>query len=206
MLIIIDGYNILKRVFSRIRGKLDKQREELLSYLAFYKDQKREHDITVVFDGGGSSHALREIYKGIVVVYSGVKRSADEWILDYIERHKEFSMLLITEDRALVVGARSLSKNIDTMSPRPFYEMIRNIITQEVASSISSPSETILKYDRAEDEDIVEELQSAALDLLMKEVEMEAYSKEEEPKKMRISSSHKASKQERKKLQKLRKI
>ena len=63
MIIIIDGYNLLKQVFPRVKRKLDKQRKKFISQLGYYKKQKLEtiKDIIVVFDGGFFNHATREI-------------------------------------------------------------------------------------------------------------------------------------------------
>ena len=73
MIILIDGYNLLKQVFPHIRGKLDAQRKFFVQQLGFYKHKKAKDikDIIVVFDGGQLSHATREVWDGIVVIFSG---------------------------------------------------------------------------------------------------------------------------------------
>ena len=82
MRIIIDGYNLIRRVpeLREIdRADLEEARESLLRELSAYRSGKG-HRITVVFDGAGSVHlgGSREKVAGITVVYSAQGRSADQ--------------------------------------------------------------------------------------------------------------------------------
>ena len=104
MIVIIDGYNLLKQVFYKVKGKLDAQRKHFIKQLGHYKSKKGDgiKEIIVVFDGGHFRHATREIHSGIVVVFSGQKSSADQWIAEYVEKHKGKEFLLVSKDRELI--------------------------------------------------------------------------------------------------------
>ena len=102
MIVIIDGYNLLKQIFPGVKHTLDKQRTAFIQQLAYYKSKKPQiSEIIVVFDAGPSNHATRTVKSGIVVIFSGVKSSADNWILHFVERNKGKELLVVTLDRAL---------------------------------------------------------------------------------------------------------
>ena len=41
MILVIDGYNLLRHLFLKEKGKLDKQRKQLIRNLGFYKKKKK---------------------------------------------------------------------------------------------------------------------------------------------------------------------
>ena len=99
MILVIDGYNLLKQIFPGIKESLEKQRLQFIRQLSYYKSKKTDiKDIVVVFDAGPSSHATREVRSGIVVVYSGQKtfRSSPQSqspITNFINRTSIFLLL-----------------------------------------------------------------------------------------------------------------
>ncbi len=149
MIVIIDGYNLLKQVFYKIKGKLDKQREQLVMELGFYKSKKSPEikEIVVVFDGGLLRHADRQTHNGIVVVFSGQRQSADDYILDFVERNKNKEILLVSKDNEL--KKRCSKFNVDAVDVFDFYDIVKNTILNEVESEFQRGAvDSIHKYER----------------------------------------------------------
>ncbi len=132
MIVIIDGYNLLKQVIPS-GGKgvdLERQRLQFIRQLACYKAYKVAdiQDIIVVFDAGPSNHAVRVVKQGIIVVYSGTRSTADDWILDYLTRHKGIQALVITLDRALREGC--VQRGADWLSVYDFYSILQKVLLE----------------------------------------------------------------------------
>lgn len=169
MIIIVDGYNLLKHLFHRVKGKLDKQRQQLIKELGFYKKKKGKiTEIVLVFDGGRESRATREILSGITVVFSGQQNSADDWIAEYVARHKDKEIILITRDRELI----SRSGGVTPLNVADFYDIVQNELLDEVGTEMQVRSEgAIEKY---------EDGKSEALDIFMEQAPVEVYEKKDE--------------------------
>ena len=43
MVLLIDGYNLLRNIFHKQKGKLDKQRKDLIQQLSYYKKKKNQN-------------------------------------------------------------------------------------------------------------------------------------------------------------------
>ena len=121
VLIIIDGYNLLRSIFYREKGKLDKERKQLVKILGRYKRLKNI-DIMIVFDGGDGLYAYREVRNGVVVVFSGHKKNADDWIYEYIKHHRPAFTLLISKDKELI--ERTSKFDVDSINPDDFYDIV----------------------------------------------------------------------------------
>lgn len=103
MIIVVDGYNVLKREIPSINVSYQ-QRVQFLAKLSRYNQQKG-HEIIVVFDGGESSWPSVMQQKHVTVVYSGKQRTADDYIKDYIIRNAHKDLLLVSSDRELNIIA-----------------------------------------------------------------------------------------------------
>jgi hypothetical protein len=178
MIIVVDGYNLLKHVFHRVKGRLDKQRKQLIKELGFYKKKKSKlSEIVLVFDGGRESRATREILSGITVIFSGQQESADDWIVEYVELHKEQVIILVTRDRELI--SRCKSENLESSAGEvtplnvvDFYDIVQNELLKEIGTEMQVRSEgAVKKY---------EDGKSEALDILMEQASVEAYEKKDE--------------------------
>ena len=136
MIIVIDGYNLLKAIFPRVKGKLDKQRDQLIRQLGFYKKQKSDTSkgIVLVFDGGRISRATREVRAGVVVIFSGQKMSADDWIIDYVERNQDKELMLVTRDRGLIAQCRK--HNVEVLKVMDFYHIMQTRLLEGVESDL----------------------------------------------------------------------
>jgi len=177
MVVLIDGYNLLRQIFSKVKGKLDKQREQLIKQLAYYKSKKANdiREIIVVFDGGLLNHATREIRSGIVVVFSGQRQSADEWLLHYIEKHKNEELLLVSLDRELILQAEK--HKIPSLGVFDFYRLLQDALQNDVEKIFSKKpaSGDLIKYkhdDKYNSDKFEEKIEAKALDLLMEEASL----------------------------------
>lgn len=131
MILLIDGYNVLKQAFPGSKNVLDKQRAAFINQLAYYKLKKVATitDIVVVFDAGPLLHATREIRGGVVVIFSGQKSSADDWIAQYAEKHRNKDILLISSDRKL--GDVCQRYGVKTMPAQEFYAIVRDVLSHD---------------------------------------------------------------------------
>jgi len=179
MIIVIDGYNLLKAIFPREKGRLNKQRDKLIRQLGFYKKQKSDtiKQIVIVFDGGRISRATREIIGGIVVVFSGQKQSADDWIVDYVDRNKEKELMLVSRDRELIQNCKK--RNVEVLKVLDFYSIMQERLLEGVEQDLiggKEGAESIKKYNRSKNGDI----ESEALDILMENAPLDSYEKEDD--------------------------
>jgi hypothetical protein len=217
LIIIIDGYNLLKQIFPKVKGKLDKQRKQFIELLGFYKKKKTKEikEIIVVFDGGFFRHAEREIKLGVVVVFSGQKSSADEWILNYVQNNKEKQILLVSMDRELI--SKSNRFKVDNIKVFDFYKIIQNtVLVDELSGFYDKNMQDFLykfedKLDGFQDvQDGFEHKDNKALDLLMKQYSfgIETVSKDDSYKELnsRKSKGQKLSKKEKTIYKKIKKL
>lgn len=148
MIILIDGYNVLKKLFSHVQGKLDRHKLLLAKQLAVYKSNKNGliKEIILVFDGGEAHHATREIRSSIVVMHAGQKSSADDWIVAYAEKNKGKEMVLVSQDRALVLLCELYG--VVSMTVDDFYSTLQANIEQAkyVSSNNAESGGPIHKY------------------------------------------------------------
>lgn len=175
MILLIDGYNLLKQVFCHVKGKLDKQRKQLVKELGFYKHKKEDiKDIIVVFDGGLFNHATREIKHGVVVIFAGQKQSADDWILHHIEKNKNREFLLVSMDRELKQKAGKFG--VDSINVFDFYKLLQSCLQDDVEKLFTPVGDGELKKHSHDKVDIFEnceqKVDTEALDLLMEEASL----------------------------------
>lgn len=105
MVIVVDGYNVLKKVVHA--GDIsERQRANFLKILASYARRKK-HSIIVVFDGGPYEWPFRDQEHGVSVVYSGRNETADDYIIQLLEEKRTHDLLLISSDRLLNSHASS---------------------------------------------------------------------------------------------------
>lgn len=119
MLVILDGYNLLKQVF-HTSSLNESERNSALTRIAARARVKKYH-VLVVFDGYHAEYAPRTVYGTTTVVYSGARRSADEYIIEYVRAIREHC-IVVTGDRALAQAIRS--HRCEIMSPHLYWETI----------------------------------------------------------------------------------
>ncbi len=203
MIIIIDGYNLLRAMHFREKGKLTRERTQLVAELGQYK-AVRGHDIIIVFDAGPALHATREVKNGVVVMFSGQKSNADDWILEYVKREREKEKLLISRDRSLV----DMCKNYGTeqLDPEVFYKRVHEVVSAQVAAGLKARKRhgSLEKFD---DEHTIETgVDREALDAAMIEASRGVQPDDESGEHERPGKSEKVKKKEKKRAKILDKL
>jgi predicted RNA-binding protein with PIN domain len=127
MIIVIDGYNLLKNWYSNSSFHDEKERYAFLHKIARY-GKKKHHKMVVVFDGGLYEWPYKEKIAGITVLYSA-RESADEIIMQYLEDHKNKDILLVSSDHELNLFASHL--NIISIGSTDFVPLITDALQRE---------------------------------------------------------------------------
>ncbi len=195
MIIVIDGYNVLKQVIYD-RKITSFERGQFIAQLGRYA-RRRGNKIIVVFDGGPSDWLLKEKQHGIQVVYSGVHESADEYIKRYLQEHKAYDLLLVTTDRELNAWGDRLE--IPSIDSHDFYQVVQYILKQQGVKPTKDTRDTVKLADQERSE----------IDQLMEEASQVIPIKAEDIGAQKIdrkSPAKKMSKKERKLLEKLKKL
>jgi predicted RNA-binding protein with PIN domain len=209
MKVIIDWYNLLRFIFAGEKGHLTKQREYFVKQLGYYKNKKSDiTELIVVFDAGPFRHATREIKNGVIIVFSGQKSNADDYIVNYLESHKSNDISVISNDNKLVekcerVGAVCINCSV-------FYSLMqKSLYTQEHAQENTSSVQKYENFSREGEEDTsFEKIDSKMYDLMMEQASENIDKKEKDSCKKNIKneSSGNLSRKEKKIWRKLKKL
>lgn len=191
MLLLLDGYNILKKI-KHPSFISDAERKNFIKKLNNYAHQKKL-SLLVVFDGGPFVWPLQEKISAMTsVVYSGTRQSADDYIKNYIEQHKNNDILLISSDRELITHARRNS--INSLDSHTFSQFLDSMESPQLTQKTSQ--EHAQKLTTASTQE---------LDELMQRFKVAA-PKQEHSEQKKKSSAESLSKEERKLLQKIKKL
>ncbi len=127
MIILVDGYNLLKQ---RDPGAYieDSARDQFIRLLGAYH-KRRDHHIMLIFDGGPMPWPVQETKAGIIVVYAGYGKSADDYIKYYIAEHHKADLLLVSSDREL--GLWASKYDIASINSLSFYDIIVDTAAHE---------------------------------------------------------------------------
>ena len=196
MIIIIDGYNLLRAMFPKIEGKLLEQRGQLIKSLAIYKKRKG-HEILLVFDAGPFGHSSRELHDGVVVIFAGQGKTADDYIVGYVKEHSEKEKLLVSNDKQL--RSRCSKYNIDNIDANVFEQKIEDVLLMDIVKELDS-KDNVIKYSREG------EIENEALDILIEQAGIDSYNKEDFEDNYRNSNSKTRSKKEKRLERKLGKL
>lgn len=102
MKVIIDGYNLMYRM--EVTGTLEQKREKMLEALAEFLTVNPS-DMIVVFDGKNNPSTQRgkEVKHGIKIFYSAQGETADDYIMEMIEKRtgKAKLHLIVSSDREI---------------------------------------------------------------------------------------------------------
>lgn len=186
MHIIIDGYNVLKQALGS-KMIAEGQRRAFIALLGRYS-QKKNHTITIVFDGGPDAWPSQEKDHGIIVCYVGIKHTADDLIKKALVQKPH--VLLVTSDNELKAAAKHGTMLMDSLD---FYALVK----QELAPKTKLPAGTVLKTSRDE---------NPLVDELMRKDSQPIYKEQTQEQQERRSKSQTPSKKERAYLQKLKKL
>jgi predicted RNA-binding protein with PIN domain len=207
MILVIDGYNVLKQLFPGLKNNLDQQKSALIRQLAYYKHKKGAEiqEVILVFDAGPSSHASRTIKSDIVIMYSGTKSTADDWIINYISRNRNQEIMLITRDRALREACQQMGT--DALGGEEFYRILQESLLDQ--KSPQNRETGLEKYEPILDEAGSDWLNPEALDILMEQSSLQMPGEkadDHERHHSRKSPSQIPTKKERRLLAKIKKI
>src|SRR6266404_6481136 len=120
MIIVVDAYNLLRSVPPYKKTVTDKERAQFIAKLSLY-GRRKGHKIVIVFDGGPHEWPFKENMKTVVVVYSGIHESADDYIKEYIDAHHTKDLLLVSSDAELNRWAERL--NIPSIDSATFFQL-----------------------------------------------------------------------------------
>ena len=157
MIILVDGYNLLKKVLEDTFIS-EKQRAAFVNLMGKYS-RKRGHKIIVVFDAGPCKYPLTEKDHGVTVIYSGEHQSADDIIMKFVQEHENKNILVVTEDREIIRAAEQC--NEDAVAPKTFYDKVKaafNVSDKVMKEKLSG----IVKLTETEDEDLDALMREAA--------------------------------------------
>lgn len=193
MIIVIDAYNMLRSVPPHGRKVTENERQQFLNQLATYA-KKKKHKLVVVFDAGPYEWPHKERYRGIYTIYSGVNRSADDYIKEYLEKQKTGDLLLVSSDHDLILWAQQF--DIPSIGAFHFYQLMKEAIKPGMQVGPEEDGE-LIKLGQAADE----------VDALMQEAsEVVPIKSEDLVLGNRQSAKKKSSKKERALLKKLKKL
>ncbi len=189
MKLLIDGYNLLKKI-KKTSYITDSERNKFLKQLNNYAHQKKL-SIIIVFDGGPFNWPQHEKMSSVVeVIYSGAQQNADTYIKQYLDEHANKELLLISSDRELVNYAHN--HNVISLDSYTFSELLYH---NQSLPKIATHKEPLRKLT----------IQSTPeLDILMEQLKVPT--KTTEDRKRERGKTHTLSKEERKLLQKLKKL
>ncbi len=155
MVILIDGYNLLKRIIGPVT--LETQRKSFIARLRRYS-AKKKHTIVLVFDGGITNFVSKEIELGLTIIHSGYKQLADDVIKDYLADHAGTEeLVLITSDRELRSFAQKLS--VESIASDDFFKLLK-AAEEETKTSLKKTIQKDIAYKLSEQE-------NPELDILM---------------------------------------
>ena len=166
MIIIVDGYNVLKLLHGADCSEV--QRSAWINMLGRYI-KKRNHKIIVVFDAGPTIYTSQEIQKGVTVLYSGKYKSADDIIVEYAAAHHQKEMLVVTADRELINGISAAG--VQAIEPLLFYHKVKDVLTTHEHVGVVKDVQ-IIKFETDEE--------NSELDALMCEAASMAFERKEE--------------------------
>jgi len=139
MIIVVDAYNLLRSVPPYKKIVTDEERAKFIARLGVY-GKRKGHKMVIVFDGGPHEWPFKENKKTVIVVYSGIHESADDYIKEYIEVHRAKDLLLVSSDSELNYWATR--HNIPSIDSSSFQQLLyQELYVKE--SSLAQQSEVI---------------------------------------------------------------
>lgn len=165
MLLLLDGYNILKY---RLEGVhiLQEQRSAFLKKVAHYALAKK-HQVIVVFDAGEFRHVTHDKEHGIHVIYSGQTKTADDVLKHLLLKHMGHAVLLVSSDRELVEYAQRCK--ITSLDADGFVKLLEHGYTEPVHKKTMASQGCAHKREGHEsDEDVDALMEQASLRLVYK--------------------------------------
>ena len=124
--LLIDGYNLLYKdgvLKDLAERSLEEAREQLLARIAAYRTAQME--IVVVFDGRGASAPRSASRRGVQVRFSPFPKTADQMILELIDRERRrASLTVVTSDRK-DIGRVARAEGVRWISSESFLSRLK---------------------------------------------------------------------------------
>jgi predicted RNA-binding protein with PIN domain len=138
MLILIDGYNLIRQsdTLRRYeRQSLEEGRRALIAKLIEY-EKRRRHKITVVFDGwkNGSADEGHDRAGKINIIYSRHGEKADD-VIKRIAAHTEEDTLVVSSDREIVSYITRCGKT--ALTSLEFEVIMNNVISPALGGNFA---------------------------------------------------------------------
>lgn len=130
--IVIDGYNLIPKIPGLAGLSLEEARSKLTTRLAQYRTLK-PNKITVVFDGRSSLGEFATGYqeRGIHVIFSAHPQTADDVIIDRIDKEKN-QLIVVSSDQMILKEAQRQGSAF--LSSEEFYQKMQNAMFTEKPS------------------------------------------------------------------------
>ncbi len=193
MLLLIDGYNLLKNIH-KVSRVTEQQLDQFKLRLSQYA-KLSGNEVILIFDGGSDWYPSKEVDKKITIIYSGIQESADDLIKEYLQRLKGRDVLLVSTDRALDVAAHNVG--IEYVDSDEFYVLMEQRLEKKRVIHTNSSQSRLVRINLQK---------NTELDNLMEEASRSIISKDEKIEQARKGTTQKLSKKERKKKGKLDKV
>ncbi len=191
MIIIIDGYNVIRQIH---HGQSAHAKQGFVKRLVEYSRVKK-HQIYLVFDGGDHPYEYHERYNNVQVTHSGYKQTADDVIKKLLAQINGQEALLVSSDRELVDAARRYS--IDSCDARTFYQLLQEKGDKVAQSIPSHKAKDIVKLSTDQNDELAQ---------LMEESTRSVPQKPDDAARLRKREGHVLSKQEKRLLRKVKKL
>jgi predicted RNA-binding protein with PIN domain len=144
--IIVDGYNVVhadERLKRELRVDLHSARRELIGRFAAYLREKNLQ-ITLVFDGrGGLTDVDVEIPGKLQVLYSSSGQSADDLILEILEKSANPRQYIVVTSDMTDIGRNARSLGASVVASSEFLDRMRPKKQQGPAAPDSGETEDI---------------------------------------------------------------
>lgn len=127
MILLIDAYNVLKQAVGR-SSVTDRERVAFLQKLKAY-GHKKHHEQVVVFDGGSSHLVMQERTKRMVVVYAGAGKSADDYIVWYLNQYQDCDIVLVSSD--LELNSVASGYGLVSIESAYFYQLVCDAVSRK---------------------------------------------------------------------------
>ncbi len=112
-MLLVDGHNLIGRAPGLSLGNEEGAREAVLRRLSAFRGQRRAA-VVAVFDGPGPGAAKEAAFGAVRVVYAGADGSADDEILNRLDRGNPRGATVVTSDRRLAAAARARGARVES--------------------------------------------------------------------------------------------
>src|SRR3990172_2592924 len=154
MVLILDGYNILKQMDDK-----SADRQSFIHSIEKYASIKNLK-IMLIFDSGPFNYKVTELYGMVRVIYVGQGHTADEFITTYCANHPTSELVVVTSDRGIIQSVTH--DGAKTLSAQEFTQAMKETLSRKSDSSIDESSIQISKLTDNADSHIDELMKYAA--------------------------------------------